>query len=224
MVGATAGLAGVSRMTGEAFCLEPPPIVVYLCSVALVVIMFELTGGLNYILPFMISAAVAKWLACVIFQHSRSLTRPVAGLPMPSTTRACAFRVSFASHCYFILTYSYDAHIHLNGFPYLDAKDEFPYYTKAKDAMQPPPNQQEHPLTCITMRETIGDLGVACVLFMVTYCLIASSERLFHKDSVTVNGFPVVTSQQERRIVGYVTKRDVREKLGASKACVILFV
>jgi H+/Cl- antiporter ClcA len=58
MVGATAALAGVSRMTGTVilitFAFSPS-------SVALVVIMFELTGALHSILPFMIAAAVSKW-------------------------------------------------------------------------------------------------------------------------------------------------------------------
>jgi hypothetical protein len=35
-------------------------------AVALVVIMFELTGALKYILPYMIAAAVAKWCVCLL--------------------------------------------------------------------------------------------------------------------------------------------------------------
>lgn len=46
MVGAAAFLAGVSRMT-----------------VSLTVIMFELTGEVNYIPPFMIAILIAKWVA-----------------------------------------------------------------------------------------------------------------------------------------------------------------
>ncbi|KAJ9086614.1 hypothetical protein DSO57_1002336 [Entomophthora muscae] len=45
MVGATAALAGVTRMT-----------------VSLVVIMFELTGSLTYALPIMLSVMVSKWV------------------------------------------------------------------------------------------------------------------------------------------------------------------
>ena len=45
-VGAAAALAGVTRMT-----------------VSLAVIMFELTGSLNYLIPFMISILVSKWVA-----------------------------------------------------------------------------------------------------------------------------------------------------------------
>jgi len=33
--------------------------------------------------------------------------------------------------------HSYDAHIHLNGYPYLDAKEEFTHTTLAADVMRP---------------------------------------------------------------------------------------
>lgn len=45
MVGAAAALGGVTRMT-----------------VSLVVIMFELTGGLQYIVPLMAAVMTAKWV------------------------------------------------------------------------------------------------------------------------------------------------------------------
>lgn len=46
MIGAAAALAGVTRMT-----------------VSLAVIMFELTGSLNYVMPYMIAILTAKWTA-----------------------------------------------------------------------------------------------------------------------------------------------------------------
>lgn len=49
MVGAAATLAGVTRMT-----------------VSLAVIMFELTGSLSYVMPFMLSILVSKWIADAI--------------------------------------------------------------------------------------------------------------------------------------------------------------
>ena len=45
MIGAAAALGGVTRMT-----------------VSLVVIMFELTGGLNYIVPIMVAVMISKWV------------------------------------------------------------------------------------------------------------------------------------------------------------------
>ena len=46
MVGAAATLSGVTRMT-----------------VSLVVIMFEVTGGMQYIVPFMVATMASKWIA-----------------------------------------------------------------------------------------------------------------------------------------------------------------
>ena len=52
MVGAAAALGGVTRMT-----------------VSLVVIMFEVTGGMQYIVPFMVATMASKWIAgnCLYF-------------------------------------------------------------------------------------------------------------------------------------------------------------
>lgn len=46
IVGAAAMLGGVTRVT-----------------ISIVVIMFELTGGLSYVVPFMVAVMVAKWVA-----------------------------------------------------------------------------------------------------------------------------------------------------------------
>ena len=65
MVGAAAFLAGVSRMT-----------------VSLVVIMFELTGEIEYIVPHMIAILVAKWVADALGKESvYDLAQNVLGHP-----------------------------------------------------------------------------------------------------------------------------------------------
>lgn len=65
MVGAAAFLAGVSRMT-----------------VSLAVIMFELTGEVGYIPPFMISILTAKWVADSLSRESvYDLAQTVLGHP-----------------------------------------------------------------------------------------------------------------------------------------------
>lgn len=51
MVGAAATLGGVTRMT-----------------VSLVVIMFELTGGLTYILPLMVAVLISKWCVADVWR------------------------------------------------------------------------------------------------------------------------------------------------------------
>ena len=65
MVGAAAFLAGVSRMT-----------------ISLAVIMFELTGELEYIVPHMIAILVAKWVADALEQEGvYDLAQTVLGHP-----------------------------------------------------------------------------------------------------------------------------------------------
>lgn len=78
-------LGGVTRMT-----------------VALVVIMFELTGGVRYIVPLMAAAMASKWVGDAFGRDG-----------------------------------IYDAHIALNGYPFLDNKEEFGCTTIAADVMQP---------------------------------------------------------------------------------------
>lgn len=85
VVGAAAVLGGVTRMT-----------------VSLVVIMFELTGGVRYIVPLMAAAMASKWVGDALGRQG-----------------------------------IYDAHIALNGYPFLDSKEEFAHTTLAADVMQP---------------------------------------------------------------------------------------
>ncbi|KAG9338214.1 hypothetical protein JZ751_026967, partial [Albula glossodonta] len=96
MVGAAACLGGVTRMT-----------------VSLVVIMFELTGGLEYIVPLMAAAMTSKWVADALGREG-----------------------------------IYDAHIRLNGYPFLEAKEEFDHKTLAMDVMRP--RRGEAPLSVLT--------------------------------------------------------------------------
>lgn len=52
----------------------------------------------------------------------------------------------------------YDAHINLNGYPFLDAKEEFEHTTMAQDAMQP--RRGEGKLICITQdNDTVQSVG-----------------------------------------------------------------
>jgi len=74
MVGAAAFLAGVSRMT-----------------VSLAVIMFELTGEVNFIPPFMIAILIAKWVADAISEDGvYDLAQHLLGHPFLDTEHALA--------------------------------------------------------------------------------------------------------------------------------------
>ncbi|NXI60730.1 CLCN5 protein, partial [Chloroceryle aenea] len=137
MVGAAACLGGVTRMT-----------------VSLVVIMFELTGGLEYIVPLMAAAMTSKWVADAIGREG-----------------------------------IYDAHIRRNGYPFLEAKEEFSHKTLAMDVMRP--RRTDPPLTVITQDSmTVED--VEAIINETTY-----------------SGYPVVVSRESQRLVGFVLRRDL---------------
>uniref|UniRef100_H2YSM9 Chloride channel protein n=1 Tax=Ciona savignyi TaxID=51511 RepID=H2YSM9_CIOSA len=137
MVGAAATLGGVTRMT-----------------VSLVVIMFELTGGLQYIVPLMAAAMFSKWVGDAFGNEG-----------------------------------IYDGHIRLNGYPFLDNKEEFTHTTLATDVMRP--RRGDQPLTVIEQEGmTVGDL-----------------EHLVR--TTKYNGFPVITSHESQQLIGYLYRRDL---------------
>lgn len=74
----------------------------YSPTVSLVVIMFELTGGVRYIVPLMAAVMASKWIGDAFGKEG-----------------------------------IYDAHIILNGYPFLDSKEEFSHTTLAHDVMKP---------------------------------------------------------------------------------------
>lgn len=137
MVGAAAVLGGVTRMT-----------------VSLVVIMFELTGGVRYIVPLMAAAMASKWVGDALGKMG-----------------------------------IYDAHIDLNGYPFLDCKDEFGHTTLAADVMQP---QRNEALDVITQDSTT---------------LRELKEIMKNTDH---NGFPIVVSKESQYLVGFVLRRDLQ--------------
>uniref|UniRef100_A0A665U6Q3 Chloride channel protein n=1 Tax=Echeneis naucrates TaxID=173247 RepID=A0A665U6Q3_ECHNA len=105
MVGAAACLGGVTRMT-----------------VSLVVIMFELTGGLEYIVPLMAATMTSKWVADAFGREG-----------------------------------IYEAHIRLNGYPFLEPKEEFEHSSLAVDVMRP---RRSDPALAVLTQEgmTVGEV------------------------------------------------------------------
>ncbi|XP_048369969.1 H(+)/Cl(-) exchange transporter 5 [Sphaerodactylus townsendi] len=137
MVGAAACLGGVTRMT-----------------VSLVVIMFELTGGLEYIVPLMAAAMTSKWVADAIGREG-----------------------------------IYDAHIRLNGYPFLEAKEEFSHKTLAMDAMRP---RHSDPALTVLTQDSMTVEDVEAIV-----------------NETTFSGYPVVVSRESKRLVGFVLRRDL---------------
>ena len=117
--------------------------------------MFELTGGLSYIVPLMVAAVTAKWVGDAFGR---------GGI--------------------------YDAQIELNGYPFLDNKEEFNYTSLAADVMRPRPN--EPPLSVFT-QEGMSLNEIELILKETTH-----------------TGYPVVVSKESQYLVGYVLRRDIQ--------------
>ena len=91
----------------------------------------------------------------------------------------------------------YDAHISLNGYPFLDNKEEFPHTTTASDAMRP--KLGDPPLAVLTEDSlTVGDL-----------------QKVLRNTSHT--GFPVVVSESSQYLIGFVTRNDLTVALNKAK-------
>ncbi|KAG7280388.1 hypothetical protein CRUP_035830 [Coryphaenoides rupestris] len=128
MVGAAACLGGVTRMT-----------------VSLVVIVFELTGGLEYIVPLMAAVMTSKWVGDAFGREG-----------------------------------IYESHIRLNGYPFLDAKEEFTHTTLAREVMRP--RRSDPPLAVLTQ----DDLSVEELQAVIS--------------ETSYNGFPVIVSKESQRL------------------------
>ncbi len=90
----------------------------------------------------------------------------------------------------------YDAHITLNGYPFLDIKEEFDHTTLAADVMQP---QSNEPLAVLTQDSmSLGQV-----------------EEIL--DSTDHNGFPVVVSMESQYLVGFVLRRDLMLAIANAK-------
>lgn len=138
-------------------------------TVSLVVIMFELTGGLEYIVPLMAAAMTSKWVADALGREG-----------------------------------IYEAHIRLNGYPFLEAKEEFRHKTLATDVMRP--RRSGPPLSVLTQS------GMT----------VEEVERLIL--DTTYSGFPVVISHQSQRLVGFVLRRDLVISLGEFLFLLVLHI
>jgi chloride channel 3/4/5 len=139
MVGAAGALGGVTRMT-----------------VSLVVIMFELTGGLTYIIPLMVAIVTSKWVGDAFGRDG-----------------------------------IYDAHIHLNGYPFMDSKREFKHTTLAADVMKPKPRSREPPL------QTVPATGAT----------VGQIEHLLEETEYF--GFPVVLTENSQLLAGFVYRTEI---------------
>ncbi len=149
--------------------------------------MFELTGGLTYIVPIMVAVMISKWVGDALHKDGMYPTYLIV---------LCCIIVGsdifiFVLDCWLP---SYDAHIHLLGYPFLDSKDEFTHNTVVSDVMRP--QQGDPPLTVIDLSlATIGSLRTT----------IEESEYF---------GFPCVLNADSQLLAGFLSRKDIQFVLG----------
>lgn len=137
IIGAASALAGATRMT-----------------VSIVVIMFELTGALTYVLPIMIAVMISKWVGDAISPQG-----------------------------------IYESWIHLNGYPFLENRDD-------NSAAVP-----DVPAAQVMTR--IEDL----VVMTATGHTIRSLRSLLKAQPF--RGFPVIENSREAVLLGYISRTEL---------------
>ena len=135
LVGAAAMLGGVTRMT-----------------VCLVVIMFELTGGLSYLLPIMMGLIFSKVVGDAFDRRS-----------------------------------IFDAHLATMNYPFLHSKERIPPGIRVRDAMS---------------RDLLA-------LPMHGHSIESLKDQLALLTELKITGFPIVTTLQDRLIVGYINRSEL---------------
>ena len=135
IIGAASALGGVTRMT-----------------VSIVVIMFELTGALTYVLPIMIAVMLSKWVGDTFGKRG-----------------------------------IYESWIHFNEYPFLDNRDDTPT----------PDVPASQIMTKVEDLATLSALG---------HTLQTLQDFL---QTHQYRGFPIVTSQNENILIGYITRKEL---------------
>ncbi|PIO77811.1 hypothetical protein TELCIR_00073 [Teladorsagia circumcincta] len=94
----------------------------------------------------------------------------------------------------------YDAHIELNGYPFLDNKEEYPYSTIAVQVMRPCATATTTSTNSPEGRQERNELAVIVQDGMS----VGDIEQLLRETNF--NGFPVVVSTNSMYLVGFVTR------------------
>ncbi|GAB5354837.1 hypothetical protein AAMO2058_000153600 [Amorphochlora amoebiformis] len=136
VVGAAAFLGGTTRLT-----------------VSLAVIMLELTGGMEYIVPLMVAVVASKWVGDAFGKEG-----------------------------------IFDVLISMQRYPHINPSTELVSAAIARDMMS------SRVVMLTAFQETLGSL-----------------ER--HMNEYTYHGFPVVESLRCRRVVGFITRRDIDQEI-----------
>lgn len=115
------------------------------------------------------------------------------------------------------------AHIRLNGYPFLEAKEEFEHSSLAVDVMRP--RRSDPPLAVLTQESmTVGEVEVWSARAPVArakggdLCLTRPLRAQALVENTRYSGFPVVVSQESPRLVGFVLRRDLVISIGQTRS------
>ncbi|KAI9762205.1 MAG: hypothetical protein M4579_000528 [Chaenotheca gracillima] len=143
IIGAASALGGVTRMT-----------------VSIVVIMFELTGALTYVLPIMIVVMLSKWVGDAVGGRR--------GI--------------------------YESWIHLNGYPFLD-------------------NRDEAPIPDVLISQIMSRIEDLVVLTATGHTISTLNDLL---STHPHRGFPVISDTREAILLGYISRTELAFALSSS--------
>lgn len=143
-------------------------------TVSIVVIMFELTGALTYVLPIMVSVLISKWVGDAFGAQG-----------------------------------IYEAWIAFNGYPFLDSRSE--KVGGGTTSASAPTGVADDTLVRGLMT-SLADL----VTLTARGHSIASLEKLL--ESCPYRGFPVVATESDPVLLGYVSRTDLAHALSNGKA------
>ena len=142
IIGAASALGGVTRMT-----------------VSIVVITFELTGALTYVLPIMVAVMISKWVGDAFGQRG-----------------------------------IYESWIRFKEYPFLDNRDD--------------------PVPDVLVADIMTRIEDLVVLTEIGHTIDSLTEIL---QSQPYKGFPVVSDIREARLIGYISRSELRFALDQAR-------
>jgi hypothetical protein len=102
---------------------------------------------------------------------------------------------------------SYEELIRLNGYPFLDGEDGSDMAV-ARDVMR-----TQDIVSLALHGNTVGSLGAAAACHVALLCADRWTEQLC--DAYHYRGFPVVTNRPDSIVVGFVSRQELLDRLGA---------
>ena len=133
-------------------------------------------------------------MACILHRHVKLYFPVKIVINFGSGFSICTRTFSLTPPSLPNQQHSYDGHIHLLGYPFLDSKEEYVHDTLAHDVMHPRSN--EPPLSVLDLSSvTVGSI-----------------QQLLEETDYF--GYPCVLTASSQLLVGYVSRKDLQYVIG----------